>query len=249
MAIKRQEPIETGEVAPSPVSQELVIRKAERKQAKIRLGICGTAGTGKTYGALLVASGLGKKILLVDTENGSGDLYANIIDYDVLPITAPYTVEKYIKAMEMGEQQGYDVVILDSISPAWSGSGGLLEQQNYETKRSGNSYQSWAKITPIHNRFVEKMLGTSTHLIATMRSKPEYVIDKGADGRTTIRKVGLAPQQREGLDFEFTLVFDVDQEHNAFASKDRTMLFDGKNFKLSKETGVSITKWLNEKSV
>lgn len=247
MAIKRQEPIETGEVAPSPVSQELVIRKAERKQAKIRLGICGTAGTGKTYGALLVASGLGKNILLVDTENGSGDLYAKVVNYDVLPLTAPYTVEKYIRAMELAEENNYDVVILDSISPAWAGTGGLLERQNFAAKRTGNSYVAWSEITPLHSKMVEKMLTIKTHLIATMRSKPEYVIDKSADGRTSVRKIGLAPQQREGLDHEFTIVFDVDSGHMAFASKDRTSLFDGQSVKLSEDVGKQILKWLDEK--
>jgi len=245
MAISRkQEPIEAEGATSSVASQEMVIRKAERKQAKIRLGICGTSGSGKTYGALLVAKGLGKKILLVDTESGSGDLYADVAAYDVLPIDPPYTAEKYMKAIEMAEENGYDVVILDSISHAWAGQGGLLERQNFAAKRTGNSYTAWAEITPIHQKFVEKMLGCKAHLIATMRSKPEYVIDKTPDGRTSIRKLGLAPVQREGLDHEFTIVFDVDSEHNAFPSKDRTGMFDSQTVKLSEDVGKKILKWL-----
>jgi len=238
----KQEPI--PDAGANTSSGEMVIRKAERKQAKIRLGICGTSGSGKTYGALLVAKGLGKKILLVDTESGSGDLYADVTTYDVLPIEPPYTAEKYMKAMEMAEESGYDVVILDSISHAWAGQGGLLERQNFAAKRTGNSYTAWAEITPIHQKFVEKMLGCKAHLIATMRSKPEYVIDKTPDGRTSIRKLGLAPVQREGLDHEFTIVFDVDGEHNAFPSKDRTGMFDGQTVKLSEDVGKKISKWL-----
>jgi len=235
------------ELPPLNVSEtgKMTIHKAQRKQAKMRLGICGTSGTGKTYGALLVARGLGEKILLVDTESGSGDLYAGVVEYDVLPLEAPYTIEKYIQAIEMGEQSGYDVIILDSISHAWAGSGGLLERQNQETARSGNSYQSWAKITPLHTKFVDKMLATKCHLIATMRSKPEYAIDKDATGRTIIRKLGLAPIQREGLDHEMTIVFDIDSEHNAYPSKDRTGLFDGKSVKLSEDVGKTIKKWLD----
>lgn len=245
MAIsKKQEPLDTTPNTEFK-SGEMVIRKAERKQAKIRIGVCGPAGTGKTFSSLLIASGLGKKILLVDTENGSGDLYAGVVDYDVLPLNAPYTVEKYIKAMEIAEEQGYDVVILDSISHCWAGSGGLLEQQNFAAKRTGNSYTAWATITPLHTKFVEKMLTINAHLIATVRQKPEYVMDKGADGRTTIRKVGLAPIQKEGLEHEFGIVFDLDQEHNAFTTKDRTGLFDGKTIKLSGETGETITMWLS----
>jgi len=244
MAIKRTD-APTEEVKPTG-NDELVIRKAERKQAKIRLGICGTAGAGKTYSSLLVAKGLGKKILLVDTESGSGDLYASLVEYDVLPLDAPYTAEKYMKAIEMGENAGYDVIILDSISHAWAGQGGLLERQNYAAKRTGNSYTAWAEITPIHQKFVEKMLGCKAHLIATMRSKPEYVIDKSADGRTSIRKLGLAPVQREGMDHEFTIVFDVDSEHNAFPSKDRTSMFDNQTVKLSEDVGKKILKWLGE---
>ena len=221
-------------------------RKAERRKAKLRLGITGAAGSGKTYGALLIAKGLGGKTVLLDTENGSGDLYASEFNYDVGAITAPYTVEKYLEGIKQAENLGYDVIIIDSLSHAWAGEGGLLEQVDNIAagSRSGNSYTAWRQITPMHNKLIEAMLTSSCHIIATMRSKTEYIIVENDKGRKEPRKVGLAPVQREGMDYEFGVVFDLGQNHMATVSKDRTSLFDGKTFQLSEETGETLKKWL-----
>ena len=170
-------------------------RKAERRKAKLRLGITGPAGSGKTYGALLVAFGLGGKIAMIDTENGSGD-------YDVGSIGAPYTVQKYLQAIHEAESSGYDVVIIDSLSHAWNGEGGLLDMQGRIADQSRmNSFAAWRQVTPLHNKLVETMLASPCHIIATMRSKTEYVQVENERGRTEIRKVGLAPVQREGMDY------------------------------------------------
>lgn len=222
-------------------------RKAERRKAKLRLGITGTAGSGKTYGALLVAKGLGGKIALIDTENGSGDLYATEFDYDVGAITAPYTVNKYLDAIHGAEQAGYEIIIIDSLSHAWAGEGGLLDLQGKITDASysKNSYTAWRKVTPEHNKLIEAMLNSPCHIIATMRSKTEYVQTENEKGKKEIIKVGLAPVQREGMDYEFTTVFDLGQNHVATVSKDRTRLFDGEVFTLSELTGKKLKEWLD----
>ena len=223
-------------------------RKAQRKKAKLRLGITGPAGSGKTYGALLVAFGLGGKIAMIDTENGSGDLYSALGDYDIGYIKAPYTVEKYLQAIHEAENAGYDIIIIDSLSHAWSGEGGLLDLQGSltDTKYRGNSYAAWRQVTPQHNKLIDAILSSSAHIIATMRSKTDYVQVENERGKTEIRKVGLAPVQREGMDYEFGVVFDLSVNHLVTVSKDRTSIFDEQVFKLSTEIGKTLKTWLDE---
>ncbi|WEF34902.1 ATP-binding protein [Pseudoduganella chitinolytica] len=222
------------------------IRKAERKKAKLRLGIAAPSGAGKTYSALLLAFGLGGKVGLIDTEHGSGDLYAHLGDYDIIGIEAPYTVAKYLQAIKAFEQAGYNVVIIDSLSHAWAGDGGLLDKQG-KIADSGkqNGFAAWRTITPEHNSLVEAMLRSPCHIIATMRAKQEYVLETGANGKQTPKKVGLAPVQRDGMEYEFTVMLDVDMNHVASASKDRTGLFDGAYFKVTPETGTKLLGWLD----
>ena len=223
-----------------------MFRKAEKRKAKLRLAITGPAGSGKTYGALLIAQGLDGKIAMLDTENGSGDLYADKFDYDVGALQAPYTVQKYIAGIHEAEQAGYDVIIIDSLSHAWAGEGGLLEQVDNitATSRSGNSYTAWRQVTPQHNKLIETILNSSCHIIATMRSKTEYIIVENEKGKKEPRKVGLAPVQRDGMDYEFGVVFDLGLNHMATVSKDRTSLFDGQIFNISAETGSTLKTWL-----
>ena len=222
-------------------------RKAERKKAKLRLAITGTAGSGKTYGALLVAKGLGGRIALIDTESGSGDLYANEFDYDVGSISAPYEVRKYLQAIYDAENAGYDTIIIDRLSHAWAGSGGLLDMQGQiaDSSSSKNSYAAWRKVTPWHNKLIEMMLNSKCHIIATMRSKTEYIQTENERGKKEIIKAGLAPVQRDGIEYEFTTVFDLGQDHAVKVSKDRTSLFDGQVFQLSEKTGEILKTWLD----
>ena len=221
-------------------------RKSERRKAKLRLGITGPAGSGKTYGALLIAKGLGGKVAMIDTENGSGDLYAALFDYDIGQIQAPYTVQKYLSAIHDAENASYDVIIIDSLSHAWAGEGGLLEMQGKitDSSRSGNSWAAWRQVTPLHNKLIETMLNSPCNIIATMRSKTEYIQTENEQGKKEIKKVGLAPIQREGMDYEFSVVFDLGINHMATVSKDRTSLFDGKVFTLSEEVGQTLKTWL-----
>jgi len=183
-------------------SNQLGFQKAQRIVKKARIGICGAAGSGKTLSALKIASGIGQRIALVDTENNSSVLYADRIDFDVLNIEPPFEIDKYIKAIHQAESAGYDVLILDSISHAWAGEGGLLDTQGKLADGGMNSFTAWRKLTPQHNAFIEAMIRSKLHLIATMRSKMDYVVETNEKGKSVPKKVGLAPIQREGMDFE-----------------------------------------------
>jgi len=216
--------------------------KAERKKSKLRLALAGPAGSGKTYSALLIAFGLGGKVAMIDTERGSGELYDYLGEYDVCTLEAPFTPEKYTEAIKEAEKV-YDVIIIDSLSHAWAGEGGLLDIHGHIADRSGNSWAAWRQVTPRHNELVEAMLQSKSHIIATMRSKMEYT-QVEENGKKSIKKLGMNPIQRDGMEYEFTVFFDLDHNHVATASKDRTSLFDGKFFKPSKETGKILLGWL-----
>lgn len=223
-------------------------KKAKRSKAKLRLAIAGPSGAGKTYSSLLVASGICpiEKVAVIDTESGSADLYADLGEYSTLTLQPPYTPKKYIDAIHEAEHAGFELVILDSLSHAWSGEGGLLDQQGKaaDSKYRGNSWAAWREITPLHNQLVETILHSKLHVIATMRSKTEYMqVDNG--GKKKIEKVGMAPIQRDGIEYEFTTVFDLSQNHIATVSKDRTKLFDGQYFIPTKECGQALLNWLN----
>lgn len=227
----------------------LQFRKAQRRRGKIRIGLVASAGAGKTYTSLLLAKGIGGKIALIDTENSSSELEAGkpgMPDFDVLVIHPPFEIDKYLEGIRAAEEAGYNVIILDSISHAWSGTGGLLDQKDNFGASEKNSFAAWRKITPMHNDFVDAMLQSPCHIIATMRAKTEYVIEEDEKGKKVPRKIGLAPVQREGMDFEFGVVFDIDQaSHVARASKDRTTLFDGKPHVLTAADGQKLREWLD----
>ena len=219
------------------------LRQSERRQAKIKIGLQGCAGSGKTYSSLLLAKGLTNgdfsKVAIIDTENGSADLYAHLGNYNVLSLSPPFTPENYIKAIEVCEKAGIEVIIIDSISHEWD------ELLDFHSKLAGNSFTNWAKITPRQRAFVDKILQTNAHIIATMRTKQDYVLNQ-KDGKFIPEKVGLKSVQRDGLDYEFTLVFDVDIKHFAVSSKDRTGLFMGKpEFTISENTGKEILERCN----
>lgn len=219
------------------------LRQSERKQAKIKMALQGSAGSGKTFSSLLLAKGLTNdnlsKVAIIDTENGSADLYAHLGNYNVLTLTPPYTPENYIKAIEVCESAGMEVIVIDSISHEWD------ELLDFHSKLAGNSFTNWAKVTPRQKAFVDKILQTNAHVIATMRTKQDYVLNQ-KDGKYIPEKVGLKSVQRDGLDYEFTLVFDIDIKHFAISSKDRTGLFMGKpEFTISPETGKQILNWCN----
>jgi hypothetical protein len=229
------------------------IRKAERHKAKLRLGISAPTGAGKTYSSLLIASGISQKVGLIDTENGSGDLYADDKairsalpgGYDIINLSAPFDPAKYIEAIQKFEDAGYGVIIIDSLSHAWAGAGGLLDKQGRESDKTGNSYTAWRKVTPQHNALVDKLIQSPSHIIACIRAKTEYVQEKNEQGKTVVRKVGMAPIFRDGFEYEMTIFGEMDHSHNFQASKDRTGLFGDQFFVPSKKTGEMLLSWLN----
>jgi hypothetical protein len=219
---------------------------AIRKRAKIKMALQGPSGGGKTYSALLLAKGLCNawdKIGVIDTENGSSNLYAHLGAFKVMTLNAPFTPEKYSQALSICIKHELEVVIIDSISHEWEGSGGILDTHS---AMAGNSFTNWSKVTPRHNAFVQAILQAPVHVIATLRTKQDYVLTE-KNGKMVPEKVGLKSIQRDGTDYEFTLVFDLDIKNNATASKDRTGLFFGKpEGKLSVETGKAILDWCNQ---
>ena len=223
-------------------------QKAQRKQAKLRLALAGPSGSGKTYSALLIAQGLAPngRIALIDTERGSGELYSHLADYDIATLTPPYTPDRYIALIREAEQAGYDVLIIDSLSHAWSGQGGVLDMhEKAATAAKGNNWAAWREVTPAHNALVDAMIGANLHIIATLRTKTAYDVTDD-NGKKKPVKVGLAPVQREGMEYEFTLLFDLSVDsHLATAAKDRTSLFDGQHFTPSPETGAKLREWLD----
>jgi hypothetical protein len=224
------------------------IHKATKRRAKLRLGMSGPSGSGKTYSALLIASGLGGRIGMIDTEHGSGDLYADLLPegYDVLTLTPPFTPARYIEAIHALEAQGVSTIIVDSLSHAWTGEGGSLDRHGRIADKSGNSWQAWRQVTPEHNALVEALLQSPCHIIATMRAKTEYVQEKDErTGKQVVRKIGLAPVMRDGIEYEFTTFIELDMQHMAFVGKDRTRLFDGMIFKPDIDTGRELLAWLD----
>jgi len=232
---------------PKPTAKGM-FHHAQRKQSKLRLAMTGASGSGKTYSALLLAQGLGGNIAVADTERGSAALYSHLFDFDTVEIEPPYQIKKWIDIFDSAVESNYNVLILDSITPLWSGEGGLLEMKEQLSKHSGkNSFTAWADVTPLYNKFVERMLNANIHIIATIRAKAEYAMETDG-GRTVVKKIGLGPQFRDGIDYEFTTVFDIASDHSALVSKDRSGLFDAKTpFVIGKETGQKIGKWLEGK--
>ena len=223
--------------------------KAERKKAKLRLALCGPSGSGKTYSALLIAMGLapGGKIALIDTENGSGELYSDLADYDIATLRPPFMPDRYMSLIRGAEDSGYDVLVIDSLSHAWVGEGGILDMHDKATmaSKTQNTFTAWREVTPQHNALVETILGANLHIIVTMRTKTAYDMVDDGKGKKKPIKIGLAPVQRDGLEYEFTAVLDLSVEgHIATASKDRTRLLDGKHFVPTQKTGELLREWL-----
>jgi hypothetical protein len=218
------------------------LQSAQRKRAKIKMGLQGPSGSGKTYSALLIAYGLCNdwdKIAVVDSENHSAELYAHLGAFNTLQLSAPFTPEKYLQAIEVCEKAGMEVIILDSVTHEWEY---LID---FHSSLQGNSFTNWGKITPRHNAFVQNILNSKCHIISTIRTKQDYVLNE-RNGKMVPEKVGLKAVQRDGLEYEFTVAFDIDMRNNAVASKDRTGLFFGQpEQKLGVETGKLINDWCN----
>jgi hypothetical protein len=223
------------------------LQKAERHQVKLRIGLSGPSGFGKTYSALLLAYGMTndwKKIALIDTENNSASLYSHLGDFNVLSLDEPYSPERYIKAIKLCEESDIEIIIIDSISAEWQGKGGCLEIH----EQLGGRFQDWGKVTPRHNAFIDAIVQSKCHVIITTRSKVDYSLDKDLNGKTKVMKLGTKSITREGLEYELTVNFEfLNDKHLVQASKDRTELFSQKpEFIINSITGKKLINWCNQ---
>ena len=241
----------------------LTFKKAERKQVRIKVGLAGPAGSGKTMSSLLMAYGIVKaefpnlsdaevwsKIVVIDTENGSGSLYVGkqvgpttIGEYNTIDLTPPFDPQIFIDAIHMAENHGMDVIIIDSLSHAWAGSGGALDIQGKAAERT-SSWAAWRTVTPLHNKLVDAMLQSNAHIIANMRAKMEYQQTE-ENGKKAVKAVGMGVVMRDGIEYEFTVSFMLDYNHVASSTKDRTGMFDGKYFVIDANTGKQMYQWLS----
>jgi hypothetical protein len=224
-----------------------MFQKATKTKAKARVALIGPPGSGKTWTALVIAKELGAKIALIDTENASASKYADKFKFDTA-VLKTFTPQSYIDTIHAGEA-AYDVLIIDSLSHAWAGKDGVLKLVDDATARSKskNAFTTgWREVTPQHNALVDAIVQCDCHLIVTMRVKTDYVLDT-ADGKSTPRKVGLAPIQREGLEYEFDIVGDIDIDHQLIITKSRCFELADKVIRKPDHTlGKSIASWLSE---
>lgn len=222
-----------------------MLHKAQRKQAKLRIGVSWPSGSGKTYSALLLARWLASswgKVALIDTENGSGELYSHLGGYNAITLTE-FKPSDYLNAIKECEEAGMEVIVIDSITHEWKY---ILEAVDKITQASNskNSYTAWGKATPQHDSFIQWILQSNCHVITTVRSKQDYDMGKNEKWFTTVTKVGMKQETRDGFEYELTLSLDISQNHTATASKDRTTLFsDNLWFVISEETGKKLKEW------
>lgn len=220
-----------------------IFKKAERRQAKLKIAISGPSGSGKTMSALRVAKAIGGRVAVIDTENGSASLYADKFEFDTLSLEPPFTFDKYTAAIEAAEKEGYDVIIVDSFSHAWAGEGGTLDKKSALDARGGSGFANWKNPKQEYAKIKNALLHSSCHVIATIRSKQAYA-QVEENGRTKVQRLGMDPIAEPGIEYEFTVMFEVAIDHNAQATKDRTSLFSDKVFLITEETGQKLMTWL-----
>jgi len=233
------------------------IVKAVREKTYMKLALTGPSGSGKTWAAIGLAKGLSDdgRVVVIDSENNSASFYSGTTDepgqwdFDVIPLKAPFTPQSYMAAVEAAVEAGYSIVVIDSLTHEWAASGGILDEKAAKDMKGGNSYTNWNGIKQTHNAFIESLLQAPIHIIATLRSKTDYVLEtttnKYGKEVQAPRKVGMAPISSEGIDYEFSIVFDIDRAtHMAVASKDRTAMFGNKAMLLTPQIGKQLKAWL-----
>lgn len=223
-------------------------QKATKKQARLRLALIGPSGSGKTFTALRVASGLGKRIAVIDSERGSAAKYADRFEFDAVELET-FSPQTYIEAIKAADGAGYDVLIIDSLSHAWSGKDGALEMVDKAAARSksGNSFAAWREVTPHHHALVDAILRSRCHVIATMRAKTEWVLEEDpVTKRKTPRKLGLAPVQRDGLEYEFDVVGDLDDAKLAITKSRCPSLTKAVVNEPGEEFAATLKAWLTD---
>jgi len=221
---------------------------ATKKKSRLRLAILGPSGSGKTYSALAIGKHLAammkSPLAVIDTERGSASKYAgDVADFSVLELTS-FSPGNYIKAIRLAQANGFKVIVVDSLSHAWFGADGILDQKD---KKGDTSFGAWRTLTPQHNDLVEAILAFDGHIICTMRSKMEYVQEKDSKGKTTVRKVGLAPVQREGMEYEFDVIGEMDVDNCMHVTKTRcSALADASIRKPGADVAATLLAWLDQ---
>lgn len=229
----------------------LQFKPATKQKAKLRLALVGPSGSGKTYSALAIARGLvpNGRIALIDTERGSASKYADKFQFETLELEQfePLT---YVQAIQTAERGGFDVIIIDSLSHAYDGKGGLLEQvDNIAARsRSGNSFSAWKDATPMQNRLVDAILGCRAHVIVTMRVKTEWVLEDNDKGKKVPRKVGLQPVQRHGIEYEFDVVGDLHESRLVITKSRCSSIAKAVIDEPGVELGKTLREWLTDGS-
>ena len=224
-----------------------MFKKATKHPTKLRLALVGPSGSGKTFTALRIATAMGSRVALIDTEHGTSAAYADLFDYDMMALDS-FHPSLYAQAIREAEQQGYDVVIVDSLSHAWTGRNGALELVDKAAKRNKthSTFTAWRDVTPLHNALVETILRANIHVIATLRAKTKYVLEQDEKGKAQVKKVGLEAVQREGLEYEFDVVADLDLDNNLVISKARCPDLNRRVFpEAGPEVASILTGWLS----
>lgn len=235
-----------------------LFKRAEKKRVFLKIALDGPPGSGKTLTSLLIARGLlgpDAKVAVIDTENESASLYAdkpvNVgkeppLVFDTAAMSPPFLTGKYIRAIDDAVALGYNVIIVDSLSHAWAGPGGIKERKDMVDAKGGNQFTNWAPFSKEHQAFLAKILHSPVDIICTMRSKVDYILETNDKGKQTPRRVGMAPEQRPGMEYEFSVMFSIDSNHLLTASKDRTSLFRGKILEMDEATAIQIGRDLSD---
>lgn len=227
-----------------------LFRKGARTQSKLRLGIMAPSNGGKTMTACMIASSLGR-YAVIDTENGSAEKYINEenpaggrFQFDVLNLKDHHP-NKVIEAIDAAVAEGYDAVVIDGLSASWDATQRLVDEEVIRTK--GNSFQVWGRVGQVYNNLMKKIVACPIHVVATMRSKTEYVLEENDRGKKVPKKVGMAPQVRQGAEYEFDVVLEMDHDHNCWTNKTRCRALDGKTWaKPGRELCAIINAWLSD---
>jgi hypothetical protein len=233
------------------MSGMMKFQKAVRRRTKARIALIGPPGTGKTYSGLALATGIGERIAVIDSEKETASLYADEFNFSVLNLTSHHP-DRYIEAMDAAEEEGFDVIMIDSLSHAWAGKDGVLELVDIEKVRGSRGLQPWGVGAQHQNRLVERLLNCKCHLIVTMRSKMAFLqeeVEENGRKKTIIRKVGMQPIQREGLEFEFDIVADMTVANDLMVSKTRLkFLNQAVVHHPGPKLGQEIVRWLDSGS-
>lgn len=221
-----------------------MFEKASKKKSKLKMALYGPSGSGKTFSALSIASGLGKRIAVIDTERGSAAKYADVFSFDVCELDKT-DINDYIKAIQYASTH-YDVLVIDSLTHAWQT---LLEEVDKlgRSKYKGNSFAAWSEGTPKQRGLVDALLRAQCHIITTMRAKTEWVSNTSERGKSTPSRVGLSPEQGKGIEYEFDFLASITPEHTLHFEKSRAIAFQDKVInKPDNELGQALLSWLED---